>query len=96
MSVNDFLLDFAVASVFILLGQLIRAKVKFVQRFFIPASMLAGFMGLTVRYLLPELLHLPPESHLLPELLSLPVYPPESSNCRCRRIRLPEKQPLRY
>ena len=33
MSVNDFLLDFAVASVFILLGQLIRAKVKFVQRF---------------------------------------------------------------
>ena len=56
MSVNDFLLDFAVASVFILLGQLIRAKVKFVQRFFIPASMLAGFMGLTVRYLLPELL----------------------------------------
>ena len=40
MTVNDFLLDFAVASVFIMLGQLLRAKIKFFQRFFIPASML--------------------------------------------------------
>lgn len=48
MSVNDFLVDFAIASVFIMLGQLIRAKVGFVQRFFIPASMLAGFLGLAV------------------------------------------------
>ena len=46
MSVNDFLLDFAVASVFIMIGQFLRAKVGFIQRFFIPASMLAGFMGL--------------------------------------------------
>ena len=48
MSVNDFLLDFATASVFIMLGQLLRAKVKFIQKFFIPASMLAGFMGLAL------------------------------------------------
>lgn len=41
MSVNDFLLDFAVASVFIMIGQFLRAKVGFIQRFFIPASMLA-------------------------------------------------------
>lgn len=46
MSVYDFLLDFAFASLFIMLGQLIRAKVKFIQRFFIPSSMLAGFLGL--------------------------------------------------
>ena len=56
MTVNDFLLDFAVASVFIMLGQLLRAKIKFFQRFFIPASMLAGFMGLAFRYLLPGFL----------------------------------------
>ena len=48
MSANDFLLDFAVASLFILLGQLIRAKVKIVQNFFVPASMLAGFIALAL------------------------------------------------
>lgn len=53
MSVNDFLLDFAVASVFIMIGQFLRAKVGFIQRFFIPASMLAGFMGLAFRYVFP-------------------------------------------
>ena len=46
MSVTDFLMDFAFASLFILLGQLIRAKVRFIQRFFIPSSMIAGFLGL--------------------------------------------------
>lgn len=46
MSVNDFLLDFAVASLLIMVGQLIRAKVKIVQNFFVPASMIAGFIGL--------------------------------------------------
>ena len=45
MSVNDFLLDFAVASVFIMIGQFLRAKVGFIQRFFIPASMLAALWG---------------------------------------------------
>lgn len=48
MTVNDFLLDFAIASIFIMIGQLIRAKVKIVQKFFVPASMLAGFMALAL------------------------------------------------
>ena len=43
MSVNDFLMDFAIASLFIMIGQLIRAKVKLVQKFFVPASMIADF-----------------------------------------------------
>lgn len=46
MNVYNFLLDFAVASALILVGQLLRAKVRFFQRFFIPASMIAGFIGL--------------------------------------------------
>lgn len=46
MSVNDILLDFAIASLLIMIGQLIRAKVRLVQKLFIPASMLAGFMAL--------------------------------------------------
>lgn len=48
MTVQDFLMDFAIASVFILIGQFIRAKVPFVQKFFVPASMLAGFMALAL------------------------------------------------
>lgn len=48
MSVNDFLLDFAIASLFIMIGQLIRAKVKVVQKFFVPASMIAGFLALAL------------------------------------------------
>ena len=46
MSVYDFLVDFAIASALILVGQFLRAKIKFFQEFFIPASMLAGFIGL--------------------------------------------------
>lgn len=46
MSVNDFLLDFAIASLFIMIGQLIRAKVTLIQKFFVPASMIAGFLAL--------------------------------------------------
>lgn len=48
MTAQDFLMDFAIASVFILIGQLIRAKVPFVQKFFVPASMIAGFMALAL------------------------------------------------
>lgn len=33
MNVNDFLLDFAIAFLSIMAGQLIRAKVKLVQKF---------------------------------------------------------------
>ena len=50
MTVNDFLLDFAIASLFIMVGQLIRAKVGLVQKFFVPASMIAGFIALALAY----------------------------------------------
>lgn len=48
MTVNDFLIDFAVASFFIMVGQLIRAKVGFIQKLFVPASMIAGFIALAL------------------------------------------------
>lgn len=46
MTVYTLLVDFACASGLILIGMLLRAKIKFVQESFIPASLLAGFMGL--------------------------------------------------
>lgn len=46
MTVYDLFLDFALASGLILIGQLLRAKVTLFQRFFMPASMIAGFLGL--------------------------------------------------
>ena len=45
MSVTDILVDFAIASFFIAVGQLLRAKVPLVQKFFIPPSMIAGFIA---------------------------------------------------
>lgn len=48
MSAQDVLMDFAIASVFILVGQLLRAKVPFIQKFFVPASMVAGFLALAM------------------------------------------------
>jgi len=44
--VYSFLLDFAFASGFILIGQFFRAKLKFFQYYFVPASLIAGFLGL--------------------------------------------------
>lgn len=46
MSIYDVLQDFAMASLLILIGQFLRSKVKFFQTFFVPASLIAGFMGL--------------------------------------------------
>lgn len=46
MTVYDFLIDFSLASILILLAMLIRTRVKFFQRNFVPASLLAGFLGL--------------------------------------------------
>ena len=48
MSANDFLLDFALASGFILIGQFLRAKVSILQKLFVPASMIAGFIALAL------------------------------------------------
>lgn len=48
MSIYDILVDFTIASVLILAGQFLRAKVTLFQKFFIPASMIAGFIGLAL------------------------------------------------
>ncbi|MEK5232171.1 sodium/glutamate symporter [Lysinibacillus sp. FSL K6-0232] len=48
MTVYTILTDFACASILILIGMLLRAKIKFIQRSFIPASLLAGFLGLAL------------------------------------------------
>lgn len=48
MTINTLLVDFACASILILLGMFLRAKLKFIQRSFIPASLLAGFLGLAL------------------------------------------------
>lgn len=74
MSVNDFLLDFAIASVFIMAGQFLRAKVKLVQKFFIPASMLAGFMGLAARYLIPGVLPFSDSIGSYPTMLIMVIF----------------------
>lgn len=46
MSFWDVVLDFGLMSALILLGQLLRAKVKILQELFIPASLTAGVLGL--------------------------------------------------
>ncbi len=46
MTANSLMLDFCFASLLILICQFLRAKVKFIQSSFIPASLLAGFFGL--------------------------------------------------
>lgn len=46
MSFWDVILDFGLMSALILLGQLLRAKVKILQELFIPASLTAGVLGL--------------------------------------------------
>lgn len=50
MTVTNFLIDFFIASVFILIGQLLRSKVGFIQKFFMPSAMVAGLLALAVRY----------------------------------------------
>lgn len=42
------LLDFAIASALILVGQVLRAKVKILQDFFMPAGLIAGLLGLAL------------------------------------------------
>lgn len=46
MSLYAVLQDFAIASLLILIGQFLRAKIKFFQTFFVPASLIAGIIGL--------------------------------------------------
>ncbi|WP_245628106.1 sodium/glutamate symporter [Shouchella shacheensis] len=46
VSIIDLTIDLGLVSILLLMGVLLRAKFKIVQRFFIPASMIAGFAGL--------------------------------------------------
>lgn len=48
MNIYNILTDWAIASLLILLGQLIRAKVKFFQMFFVPASLIAGLIAIVL------------------------------------------------
>ncbi len=59
MTIYTLITDFAIASIFILIGQFLRSKIKFIQSSFIPASLLAGIMGLFIG---PAVLNLVPLS----------------------------------
>ncbi|GIN19531.1 MAG TPA: sodium:glutamate symporter [Bacillus bacterium] len=48
MTLYTLLVDFTLASILILLSMLMRSKIKFLQKNFIPASLLAGFLGLAL------------------------------------------------
>lgn len=45
---KNILLDFCIAAIFIMIGQLCRAKITFFQRFFVPAGMIGGFLALAL------------------------------------------------
>lgn len=62
MTIYTLLVDFAFASLLIFIGMLIRSKVKFIQRSFVPASLLAGFMGLILG---PNMLNILPFSEFM-------------------------------
>lgn len=55
----SFLMDFSYMSILLIIAQFMRAKIKFLQNFFIPASLLAGLLGL---FLGPQFLGLIPWS----------------------------------
>lgn len=42
----DILMDFALMSILLFLSQFLRAKVKLIQKLFLPSSLIAGFLGL--------------------------------------------------
>lgn len=46
MTVYSLLIDFAIAGGLIFFGQLLRSKISVFQKYFVPASLIAGFMGL--------------------------------------------------
>lgn len=48
MTAHQFFVDFALASILILAGQFIRTKIVFFQKYFIPSSVIAGFLGLAL------------------------------------------------
>ena len=74
MSVYDILADFAYASALILVGQFLRSKVTFFQKFFIPASMLAGFLGLLLGSQFMNVIHFSDAMGSYAGLLVIPVF----------------------
>ena len=46
MTLENVILDLSIAGTMMFIGQLLRAKVRLFQELFIPASMIAGFLGL--------------------------------------------------
>lgn len=62
MTVYTLLVDLSLASLLIFIGMIIRSKVKFVQSGFVPASLLAGFMGLILG---PNMLNILPFSEFI-------------------------------
>ena len=53
MTAWTLLVDIGIVSALLLVGKLLRAKVRFIQKLFVPPSLLAGFAGLVFG---PELL----------------------------------------
>lgn len=43
---QNMLIDFAIMAALIFIGQLLRARIKWIQRLFLPPAMIAGFIGL--------------------------------------------------
>ncbi|MGI5949896.1 sodium/glutamate symporter [Peptoniphilus sp.] len=46
MTAYDFLMDFALMSILLFVAQILRAKVRIIQKFLLPCSLIAGFLGL--------------------------------------------------
>ncbi len=59
MTPYQMLMDFAIMSILLFVAQILRAKVRLVQKFLLPSSLLAGFMGL---FLGPQFLNVLPFS----------------------------------
>lgn len=55
----SFLMDFAYMSILLIIAQFMRARIKFLQNFFIPSSLLAGLFGLALG---PQFLNIIPWS----------------------------------
>ena len=46
MTLENVILDLSIAGLLLFISQLLRARIRLFQKLFIPASMIAGFLGL--------------------------------------------------
>ena len=99
----SFVMDFAFMSLFLIVAQFLRSKIKFLQRFYIPASVLAGIMGLICG---PQVLNVIPWSGKIGSYAYLlicivfaglylgkkenPCLPAKLLKCAVRRVRVEE------